>query len=60
MSADSRTPKARPMSQPLTPAPMPEYVFQREYDLDRPTYTQKSSENDERKLDLSGVVFNFS
>ncbi|AWC21367.1 hypothetical protein CO731_00818 [Aminobacter sp. MSH1] len=60
MSADNRTPKAKEMSQPLTPSPMPEYEFQRNYDLDRPSYTQKTSDADGRKLDLSGVVFNFN
>jgi hypothetical protein len=60
MSADHRTPKAKELSQPLVPSPMPEYEFQRSFDPDRPTYTQKSGESEQRKLDLSGVVFNFN
>ena len=58
MSAD-RNKKAEKLSQPLVAAPMPEYEFQRQNDYEHWTYDQKPDDRDDRKLDLSGVVFNF-
>ncbi|MBN9078496.1 MAG: hypothetical protein J0H84_19995 [Rhizobiales bacterium] len=60
MSADNRTVEAKRLSQPLVAAPMPEYEFQRADETERPAFEQKSDDQHERKLDLSGVVFNFS
>lgn len=60
MSADKRTTEAKRLSQPLVAAPMPEYEFQRSDDHERQSFDQRADNADGRKLDLSGVVFNFS
>lgn len=60
MSADNRTAEAKKLSQPLVAAPMPEYEFQRSNEQDRASYDKKRGDQDERELDLSRVVFNFS
>ncbi|MEP9374982.1 hypothetical protein [Mesorhizobium sp. KR1-2] len=60
MSADDRVAKVKKPSQPLVPAPMPEYEYQRSFESDYPSYGYNPTEKGERKLDLSGVVLNLS
>lgn len=59
MSADPRKLEAQKLSQPLEPAPMPEYVFQQPHEDDRPSFNPHAKGEDKEKLDLSGVAFNF-
>ncbi|TPM33877.1 hypothetical protein FJ955_03845 [Mesorhizobium sp. B2-2-2] len=53
--------KAAGLSQPLTAAPMPEYVYQPyQPSRERIEDEKERRETADRKLDLSGVVLNLS